>query len=134
MSKLLQRCVLLIAAIFVAFPLHPAEHGFALPTQSGTPPPVAEADFSQMTQPGVLHEIVGDLGYEEYPPGNDYISHQNLEWESSSKELLQRDMSCGQEGILFLITCKYFKYDSNQTDHFKHNNLCCFYMDEAMRQ
>ena len=73
MSKLLQRCVLLIAAIFVAFPLHPPERGFALPTQSGTPPPVAEADFSQMTQPGVLHEIVGDLGYEEYPPGNDYM-------------------------------------------------------------
>jgi len=54
MSKLLQRCVLLIAAIFVAFPLHCTEHGFALPTQSGTPPPVAEADLE------VQHEIIGE--------------------------------------------------------------------------
>lgn len=109
MSKLLQRCVLLIGAIFVAFPLHPTEHGFALPTQSGTPP-VAEADFSQMTQPGVLHEIVGDLGYEEYRPGNDYdyISHQKLIMIIiSSKEFLPGDMTCVQEGILILITCKH---------------------------
>ena len=58
MSKLLQRCVLLIAAILVAFPLHPTEHGFALPTQSGTPPvppPVVEADL-----PEEQYEIIGE--------------------------------------------------------------------------
>ena len=108
MSKLLQRCVLLIAAIFVAFPLHPTEHGFALPTQSGTPPvppPVVEADL-----PEEQHEIIGDLGYEEYPPGNDHISNQKLKWTSSSLECQGIcHVSRAYINILILIICIMFE-------------------------
>ena len=48
------------------------------------------------------------------------------------KSVLGRDMLCSQEGILILII--HLQYVSNKTDHFKHNNLCCFYMDETTRQ
>ena len=117
MSKL-QRCVLLIAIIFVAFPLHPfpTELGFALQTKSGTPrvtPPVAstdEADFSQMTQPGVLHEIIGDLGYEEYPSGNDHISHQKGKWTSCSKVFWEGTCYVPRRVYWFwLYTCNMFQ-------------------------